>query len=76
MVITATELKSNLGKYLELIETEDTISITKNGRKIAELNSVRQSKLNALNRFVGCLDGCDYISIEEARAERLSRDKY
>ena len=37
MTITATELKKNLGKYLELVSNED-ICITKNGKVIAVLS--------------------------------------
>ena len=35
MSITATELKSNLGKYLKLAENED-IFITRNGKVVAK----------------------------------------
>lgn len=36
MIITATELKNGLGKYLHLVKEED-ILITKNGKIIAKL---------------------------------------
>lgn len=36
-VITATELKRNLGKYLDLTEQQNDVVITKNGTKIARL---------------------------------------
>jgi len=36
-VITATELKNNLGKYLDLVGNNNKIVITKNGRKIIQL---------------------------------------
>ena len=35
--VTATELKKNLGKYLDLVEQQDDVVITKNGGKIARL---------------------------------------
>ena len=38
MSITATELKMNLGKYLQLAESED-IFITKNGKVVAKLSN-------------------------------------
>ena len=38
MLITATELKNNLGKYLLLAETED-IFITRNGKVVAKLSN-------------------------------------
>jgi|SRR5690554_902565 len=37
VVITATELKQNLGKYLEYVEQQNDVVITKNGKKIARL---------------------------------------
>jgi prevent-host-death family protein len=36
-VITATELKQNLGKYLDQVEAQNDVVITKNGTKIARL---------------------------------------
>jgi len=36
-VITATELKQNLGKYLDFVEEQNDVVITKNGLKIARL---------------------------------------
>ena len=43
MFITATELKTNLGKYLILAETED-IYITRNGKVVAKLSNPYQDK--------------------------------
>jgi prevent-host-death family protein len=37
VVITATELKQNLGKYLDLVEHQNDVVVTKNGNKIARL---------------------------------------
>ncbi|MCL6614247.1 MAG: type II toxin-antitoxin system prevent-host-death family antitoxin [Firmicutes bacterium] len=37
VVISATELKRNLGKYLSLVEEQNDVVITKNGSKIARL---------------------------------------
>ena len=37
IVVTATELKQNLGKYLEYTEQQNDVVITKNGSKIARL---------------------------------------
>lgn len=36
-VITATELKQNLGKYLDYVEQQNDVVITKNGNRIARL---------------------------------------
>jgi len=37
VVITATELKQNLGKYLDFVEQKNDVVITKNGRKTTRL---------------------------------------
>ncbi len=37
VVITATELKQNLGKYLDFVEQQNDVVLTKNGTKIARL---------------------------------------
>ena len=37
VVITATEFKQNLGKYMDFVEMQNDLVITKNGRKIARL---------------------------------------
>ncbi len=54
MTITATELKKNLGKYLEMAEKEDVL-ITKNGKVIARLVKPDdlELKLAALHELIG-----------------------
>lgn len=44
MLITATELKNNLGKYLLLAATED-IFITRNGKVVAKLSNPNQDRV-------------------------------
>ena len=45
MTVTATELKLNLGKYLDMMKAsdnyDDSIIVTKNGKEIAELRKPR-----------------------------------
>ena len=36
-VITVTELKQTLGKYMDLVEAQNEVVITKNGKKTARL---------------------------------------
>ena len=69
MSITATELKENLGKYLQLAATEE-IYITKNGKVVAKLTSPHQDLVAAAHSLAGILPAD--ITLEEARAERLS----
>ena len=70
MFITATELKNNLGKYLDLAIKEDII-ITKNGKHIARLTSVTKDKHAVAESLIGILPSD--ITLEEARKERLKR---
>ncbi|NPV27413.1 MAG: type II toxin-antitoxin system Phd/YefM family antitoxin [Firmicutes bacterium] len=71
MIITATELKTNIGKYLQLAETQDII-ITKNNKPIVKLTSLRENKLNILNDLVGIVKDDGY-TLDDARKDRLSR---
>ena len=68
MSITATELKENLGKYLQLAASED-ILITRNGKVVAKLTSPYQDLVEAARSLAGIIPAD--ITLEEARAERL-----
>ncbi len=70
MSITATELKLNLSKYLQLAENED-IYITRNGKVVAKLTNPNQNRVDAVKSLLGVLPAD--ISLEEARDERLSK---
>ena len=70
MFVTATELKNNLGKYLDLAEKEDII-ITKNGKRIAKLTSATEDKMAIAKSLIGVLPSD--VALEQAREERLSR---
>jgi len=68
MSITATELKTNLSKYLLLSATED-IYVTRNGKVICKLTNPFQDKVDTAKSLFGILP--DTMSLEEAREERL-----
>ena len=70
MSITATELKSNLGKYLILARTED-IYITRNGKIVAKLSNPQQDKIDLAKSLFGVLPAD--MTLEEARKERLDQ---
>lgn len=72
MIVTATEFKSNLGKYLELAARQD-IFITRNGKNIARLTSPTVDKLAVLDNLVGIIPAQDAMDEEAAREERLAR---
>lgn len=70
MAITATELKSNLGKYLLLSEKED-IFITRNGKVIAKLTNPYQDRVDIAKSLFGVLPGD--MTLEQSREERLNK---
>ncbi len=70
MSITATELKSNLGKYLKLAENED-IFITRNGKVVAKLSNPNADRVEMAKSLLGVIPSD--ITVEEAREERSSR---
>ena len=67
MSITATELKENLGRYLQLAASED-IFITRNGRVVAKLTNPYRDMVAAARSLAGIIPSD--ITLEEARAER------
>lgn len=71
MQVTATEFKLNLGKYLELVLTED-VWITKNGKTVAKLINPNVSAVDSIS---GVLAGKVSAELERRslREERLSR---
>ena len=71
MIITATELKENIGHYLNTV-SEDEVFITKNGKIVAKLSSPNQDKQAVLDSLVG-LTANNPVSLEYAKKERLSR---
>jgi antitoxin (DNA-binding transcriptional repressor) of toxin-antitoxin stability system len=71
MLITASELRANIGKYLLLAEKEDII-ITKNGKSVAKLSNPNISRLQILDSLVGIVPK-ETITEGDMRDERLSR---
>ena len=72
MIVTATEFKTNLGKYLEMAMKQD-IFITKNGKSIARLTSPTVNKLAVLDSLVGIVSEDSVMDEETIRKERLDR---
>lgn len=75
MIISATEFKTNLGKYLALAAQQD-IFIMKNGKSIAKLTSPTTDKIAALDSLVGIIDqrkiSTKYTE-DDLKEERLNR---
>lgn len=68
MLITATELKNNLGKYLLLSATED-VFITKNGKIVAKLTNPYQDRVETAQSLFGILP--KEANLEKGKDERL-----
>ena len=72
MIVTATEFKTNLGKYLEMATSQDIFN-TKNGKSIARLTSPAVDKLALLDDLVGIVPQETAMDENTIREERLSR---
>ena len=67
MIITATELKYNLGKYLKLVDKED-ISIRKNGKLFAVLSNPNKDRFSILQNLKGIIpNDIDEKTIKDER---------
>jgi len=71
MLVTATEFKSNIGRYLSIVAEQD-IYITKNGKNIAKLTSTKQDKVDIAKSLFGIIPN-DGTTLEQIREERLAR---
>ena len=69
MSITATELKTNLSKYLALATKED-IYITQYGKVVAKLTNPYQDRVDIAKYLFGSVP--DSMTLEEAKEERLN----
>ena len=70
MIVTATEFKSNLGRYLEMVEKEDIV-ITRNGKRIAKLTDAAKNKTDILRALAGIVPSS--VLLKQEREERLRR---
>lgn len=70
MIVTATEFKTNFGKYLDLLSKED-IYITRNGKTVAKVINPQISAVDALSGILKDVE--EDIDKEYLRGERLSR---
>ena len=67
-IITASELKQNLGKYIELSKEEDVI-VKKNGKVVTMLTStsLRENAIDAFLSLSGKYGAVDYQAILDER---------
>ena len=75
MIVTATEFKSNFGKYLDLLLNED-IFITRNGKTIAKVVNPHVSAVNSISGILAgkVPDNLDRKSIREERISKYAID--
>lgn len=71
MTITATEFKTNLNKYLDMLQFED-IFITKNGKTVAKIT---HPHISAVESISGLLEGKLPNDFDEKklREERIAK---
>ena len=73
MIITATELQNNFGKYINIMQNE-TIVFTKNGKIVGKLTPVKGDKKAALEKLEKMKIGLHNVDEDEMVAER--KEKY
>ena len=70
MIVTATEFKTNFGKYLDMLTKED-IFITRNGKTIAKVINPQASAVDSLRGMLKNVPSD--IDLDSLREERLSK---
>lgn len=70
MIVTATEFKTNFGKYLDMLTKED-IFITRNGKTIAKVINPLVSAVDSLRGMLKNVPSD--IDMDSLREERLSK---
>jgi len=64
MFVSSTELKINLGKYLDMVANEDII-ITRNGHKIAKLIREENDALSDIRSLFGIAGASDLSRMDD-----------
>ncbi|MGN0270832.1 MAG: type II toxin-antitoxin system Phd/YefM family antitoxin [Candidatus Weimeria sp.] len=72
MTVTATEFKTNMGRYLNML-SNDVIYITRNGKEIAMVSSPKVDRQALLDDLVGIIPDNEDIDENMIREERLNR---
>ena len=70
MIVTATEFKTNFGKYLDMLTKED-IFITRNGKTIAKVINHQVSAVDSLRGMLKNVPSD--LDLDSLREERLSK---
>lgn len=70
MIVSATEFKTNFGRYLELAEQEEIV-ITRNGKRVARLSGAGRKRMDILGEITGIVPAD--VSLEQSRTERMRK---
>ena len=70
MVIAATELKRNLGEYLQLAAKED-IFITRSGKVIVRLSNPQRDRIDIAKPLFGIIPSD--VTLAETKEDRLNQ---
>ena len=68
--VSVSELKENIGKYISLASGQD-VYITKNGKRVARITSVKKDKMAVAQALFGILPGD--VNLDITRTERIER---
>lgn len=71
MIVTATEFKTNFGKYLDMVAKED-IFVTRNGKTIAKVINPQISAVDTLRGLLAQKAPSD-LTTDSLREERLTK---
>jgi prevent-host-death family protein len=74
MVVTSTDFKTNLGKYLDMVSTNE-ITVTRNGRKIAKLFKAEDDTLTEIHSLFGILAGSELSKMTDDELESVIHDE-
>jgi prevent-host-death family protein len=72
MIITATEFKNKVGKYLNIAQKEEVI-ISKNGKNIAKLIAISENEFPATKSLAGVFEKAASYQLEQTKDERLKK---
>ncbi len=76
ILVTATEIKNNFGKYIKMLEDEGEIVITQYGKEVARLVSKDAVHKSLLEDYRGIIKHhYDLDEIKEERANRYYEDE-
>ncbi|MCL2048297.1 MAG: type II toxin-antitoxin system Phd/YefM family antitoxin [Defluviitaleaceae bacterium] len=74
MLVTSTEFKTNLGRYLDMLDNE-IITITRNGRKVARLIKAEDDSLSDIRSLFGILANTECSQMTDPEIKEIIREE-